>query len=91
MIFSEVEGGNRRCSGQGDILSGALGTFSFWTNNKEASNQVSNINPNLLAAYSASTLVKYCNREAFIKKHRSMLTTDMINEISDTFLKLFDS
>jgi ATP-dependent NAD(P)H-hydrate dehydratase len=96
-VYNEIEGSNRRCSGQGDIISGFLGTFAFWTNNfddkNEACNQVSNINinPNLLAAYSATTLVKHCNRETFHKKHRSMLTTDIINEIPDAFFTLFDS
>jgi NAD(P)H-hydrate repair Nnr-like enzyme with NAD(P)H-hydrate dehydratase domain len=75
-------------------LSGVLGTFSFWTNNfvnKEACNEVSDIiNPNLLAAYCASTLVRTCNRESFHKNHRSMLTTDMIHEIPNVFYNLFD-
>ena len=90
VLCNETEGSNRRCSGQGDILAGALGVFSFWSNNFKC-DEATSINPNLLAAYCASTLIRTCNREAFLKKHRSMLTTDMINEISNVFNNLFDS
>jgi ATP-dependent NAD(P)H-hydrate dehydratase len=69
-----MEGSNRRCGGQGDMLCGTLGTFTFWTD-RATTTLETDINPNMLAAYAAAALVKTCNTNAFAQMHRSMLTT----------------
>lgn len=38
--FSQADGGPRRCGGQGDVLSGVLGTVVSWATAHSHSNQV---------------------------------------------------
>lgn len=35
MLLNSVEGSVRRCGGQGDVLSGLVGTFLAWGKNYE--------------------------------------------------------
>ena len=92
VLVNDVEGSNRRCGGQGDLISGALGTFAYWTNSSnDKVNNNNDLNPNLVAAYCATTMVKCCNKDAFTKYKRSMLTTDIIQEIPNVFNTLFDA
>ena len=68
--------------------------FAYWAhnnNNNNAQDKQFPISSNMLAAYNAATLVKLCNKKTFNKMHRSMLTTDIINEISSVFYNLYDS
>jgi len=46
--------------------------------------------PNMLAAFAAAMLTRECNRRAFHKSGRSMITTDMINEIGGAFHQLYE-
>lgn len=49
------------------------------------------MNPSLVAAFGATSLTRQCNRQAFHKHGRSTTTSDMIQEISSSFKKLFES
>lgn len=49
------------------------------------------MNPSLVAAFGATALTRQCNRQAFHKHGRSTTTSDMIQEISSAFKKLFES
>ncbi|SPP85583.1 ATP-dependent (S)-NAD(P)H-hydrate dehydratase [Drosophila guanche] len=84
-VHSMPSGGSgRRCGGQGDLLSGSLATFYFW------SLQANQPNPALIAACASSYLVKGANLAAFKKFGRSLLASDMINEISTVFRSEFE-
>lgn len=77
-------GSGRRCGGQGDLLSGSLATFYHWA---LESNQT---NPTFISAFASSFLTKQCNSYAFKKFGRSMVTSDMINEIHNVFEDFFE-
>ncbi|XP_063215627.1 ATP-dependent (S)-NAD(P)H-hydrate dehydratase [Bacillus rossius redtenbacheri] len=80
-------GSNRRCGGQGDLLSGALGLFYAWASAPTARLA----HPGgVVAAYAACRLARQCNQLAFRKHGRSVLTTDMIQEIHSAFECLFE-
>jgi NAD(P)H-hydrate repair Nnr-like enzyme with NAD(P)H-hydrate dehydratase domain len=36
VVSCDQEGGARRCSGQGDVLAGTVGTFAAWLNSNSA-------------------------------------------------------
>lgn len=82
-------GSPRRCGGQGDLLSGSLGTFSFWSHDYANRNSSFDIGAPLLAALGACLLTKKCARLAFIVNGRSMTTSDMITQISLAFKSIF--
>ncbi|CAH2230082.1 ATP-dependent (S)-NAD(P)H-hydrate dehydratase-like [Pararge aegeria] len=89
--WSLHEGGSgRRTGGQGDILSGALGTLFNWglkanlcENTKSAQLAQS------VAAYAAAKFTRVCNSNAYKNHGRSMLASDMLNEIHKAFDELF--
>ncbi|KAH8332116.1 hypothetical protein KR074_010670 [Drosophila pseudoananassae] len=79
-----IGGSGRRCGGQGDLLSGSIATFFFWT---LQSNQP---NPAYLAACASSHFIKKLNLAAFNKLGRSMVASDMIIEIPTVFRDIFE-
>ncbi|XP_048049059.1 ATP-dependent (S)-NAD(P)H-hydrate dehydratase isoform X1 [Megalobrama amblycephala] len=90
MLTCNQEGSGRRCGGQGDLLSGSLGVFAHWAFNSPPE-ATKGMNPSLVAAFGATSLTRQCNRQAFHKHSRSTTTSDMIQEISIAFKKLFES
>ncbi|XP_004409653.1 PREDICTED: ATP-dependent (S)-NAD(P)H-hydrate dehydratase [Odobenus rosmarus divergens] len=84
------EGSSRRCGGQGDLLSGALGVLVHWAllAGPEKTNGCS---PLLLAAVGACSLTRQCSHQAFQKHGRSTTTTDMIAEVGPAFRRLFEA
>lgn len=80
-------GSGRRCGGQGDLLSGSLGTFYYWAVMKAHDSQ--HIPSGVLAAYAGCLLTRLCNQKAVEKTGRSTLTTDMLKEIHPVFTELF--
>ncbi|XP_028847709.1 ATP-dependent (S)-NAD(P)H-hydrate dehydratase isoform X2 [Denticeps clupeoides] len=92
VITCSQEGSGRRCGGQGDLLSGSLGVFAHWAfNSSPEVTKSSDLNPSLLAGLGATALTRQCNKQAFLKHGRSTTTSDMIQEISTAFQKLFES
>ncbi|CAF0742660.1 unnamed protein product [Didymodactylos carnosus] len=94
-VQCSVDGSPRRCGGQGDLLSGALGTFYFWSvKNKDKLDTLrtkSNpLNPAQVACYAASTLVRLSSQHVFEKLGRSMLSADILKEIGSSFSQLFE-
>ncbi|XP_005110931.1 ATP-dependent (S)-NAD(P)H-hydrate dehydratase [Aplysia californica] len=83
----------RRCGGQGDLLSGSMGTFSVWASMAGESqlqcSLVSTYGRGMCAAYAACLLTRRCNSLAFKSHGRSMTTTDMISQIHSAFEGLF--
>ncbi|KAJ0174254.1 hypothetical protein K1T71_010400 [Dendrolimus kikuchii] len=87
---SSEGGSNRRAGGQGDILSGALGTFYKWAimanlNDKENPVHLAKS----IAAFAAAQFTRECNAKAFEKHGRSMLSSDMIQEMHSAFDQIF--
>ncbi|XP_034041700.1 ATP-dependent (S)-NAD(P)H-hydrate dehydratase isoform X1 [Thalassophryne amazonica] len=91
VIACSTEGSGRRCGGQGDLLSGAMGVLAHWAYAASADGILRSVNPSMVAAFGACALTRQCNSQAFQRHGRSTTTTDMIQEISSAFKKLFDS
>ncbi|CAH3127290.1 unnamed protein product [Porites lobata] len=93
VVHCTTEGSNRRCGGQGDLLSGSMGVFFHWADTtfkkKTKEERACAYGRTLVAAYGACALTRTCNRLAFAKYKRNMTTTDMIAEIHDAFQLLF--
>ncbi|XP_066994466.1 ATP-dependent (S)-NAD(P)H-hydrate dehydratase [Anabrus simplex] len=83
-------GTGRRCGGQGDLLSGSLGTFYAWAlmAHQNYSNKLS-FPSSIIAAYAGCRLTRECNSYAFVRAGRSTVTTDMIDVIHPVFEKLY--
>uniref|UniRef100_A0A8C7A0X8 ATP-dependent (S)-NAD(P)H-hydrate dehydratase n=1 Tax=Neovison vison TaxID=452646 RepID=A0A8C7A0X8_NEOVI len=84
------EGSGRRCGGQGDLLSGALGVLVHWAL-RAGPEKTNGSSPLLLAAMGACSLTRQCSRQAFQKHGRSTTTTDMIAEVGPAFRSLFET
>jgi len=93
VLACDAEGSPRRCGGQGDLLSGSMGTFAYWSD--EASEfpvrhpLLDEFSATMCAAYAACQLTKECNRLAFRKLHRSMTTSDMLEQIPVALSNVF--
>lgn len=91
-VVCNEKGSPRRCGGQGDLLSGAMGTFTHWSHSAFKSDQTSlaqNHSPTIIAALAASMLTRRCARLAFMKHGRSTLTSTLIKEIKEAFTTLY--
>ena len=91
IVLNDSEGMPKRCGGIGDLLSGAIGTFSYWCIlNKTAYSGSAIKNPNIVACYAASVFIKECSKVAYSKFHRSVLAVDIIEQIAEVFYEMFD-
>ncbi|TFK39844.1 H-hydrate dehydratase [Crucibulum laeve] len=92
-IEVDVEGGLKRCGGQGDILSGSVGTFLAWGRCYEdgafgkSGIPISRIP--IIAAVGGSMVTRTASRRAFSKEGRSVVTQDMLPEIGRAFSEMF--
>lgn len=79
-------GSNRRCGGQGDLLCGAVAVFYCW-------GLMAKLPPSeaaRAACCAGSLLTKECNRKAFARRGRAMVTSDMVEEIAGVFRDDFE-
>ncbi|KAE9421116.1 hypothetical protein Angca_005725, partial [Angiostrongylus cantonensis] len=76
VVIGDEDGCPRRCGGQGDVTSGTLAMFLLW-----ASRTLSSSEAKLAAGLASSQLVRRCGNMAFSSVGRSMMTTDIINNI----------
>ncbi|ORY88149.1 Ribokinase-like protein [Leucosporidium creatinivorum] len=95
-LVNEVEGSARRCGGQGDVLSGAVGTFLAWGKSyeeREGKEKGSDLIPSdritLLAAYAGSTVTRTASKITFRRMKRAMQTGDMLNDVGTAFEEVF--
>ncbi|GFS96721.1 ATP-dependent [Nephila pilipes] len=91
-VVCDEPGSARRCGGQGDLLSGSMGVFSYWAHRFYDGKPVNKDclhNATIMAALGACMLTRRCNNFAFKKFQRSTITTDMIAEIHIAFSSLF--
>ena len=99
-LSCDAPGGLKRCGGQGDILSGSLGTMLAWAQRYEerlaADGQVIGLDgavhapvPTerlpLVAAYGASLIARTVSRLGFARHGRSMLADDLLCEIGRAY------
>ncbi|XP_065200677.1 ATP-dependent (S)-NAD(P)H-hydrate dehydratase isoform X2 [Planococcus citri] len=84
-------GSLRRCGGQGDILSGSLGLFSYWANLYKEKEDQSNIPAEVIASYSACSITRLCSQFAHEEKERAMVTSDMLSQIGKAYKTFFSS
>ncbi|KAI7859536.1 H-hydrate dehydratase [Circinella umbellata] len=89
----ETEGGLRRVGGQGDILSGTLGTFLAWGKLYEEGvwkheNKIDSKDIAMLAAWGACSITRDSSKRAFKKYGRAMLTSHMLDEVGASYEKL---
>lgn len=92
LLVCDADGSPRRCGGQGDILSGLLGTFAFWMQNADLwcpRSKDAPLDPLVLAAYAACSVTRECAVRAHRNLGRSTLASDMIQHIHGAFGGLF--
>ncbi|KIM44681.1 hypothetical protein M413DRAFT_66906 [Hebeloma cylindrosporum] len=92
-VHVDVEGGLKRCGGQGDVLSGCVGTFMAWGRCYEdgafGDHKIPTSRIPLLAAVGGSMVTRTASRFAFAKNGRSVVTEDMIPEVGKAFTQVF--
>jgi len=86
------QGGLKRSGGQGDVLSGCMGTFLAWGKNYEEGEytsdkprDVDSPKISVLAAYGACTVVRTSSRFAFARKKRSMQASDLLDDVGNSY------
>lgn len=85
VLTCDHHGSYRRCGGQGDLLSGSMGTWTYWAHKAHKVGSLHPLlkeyGPSLCAGFAACWLTRECSRQAFAKYHRSTITSNMIDEI----------
>jgi len=90
----DFEGGLKRSGGQGDTLTGSLGTFlawreiyheGLWDVGKEPMSRAETL---LVAAFAGSAITRECSRRAFVKRGRSLQAGDLTEEVHNAFLSM---
>lgn len=94
-LSNDTSGGLKRCGGQGDLLSGVLGTFIAWERfyrNKEWSHDdsVDLSSSKLICCWAASFIIRKSSKHAFEKHGRATQSSDMIAEIGPVFRNFFE-
>lgn len=95
-VVADTEGGRKRSGGQGDTLTGSLGTLLAWRkayhdglwDTEEKGGKMSSTTTLLVAAWAGSTITRECSRRAFASKGRSMQASDLTDEVHGSFLGL---
>ncbi|KII87316.1 hypothetical protein PLICRDRAFT_251470 [Plicaturopsis crispa FD-325 SS-3] len=89
----DVPGGAKRCGGQGDILSGCVGTMLAWgkcyDSGAYGDKSIPPSRMPILAATGASVVTRTTSRRAFSKEGRGVVTQDMLGEIGKAFAEVF--
>ncbi len=82
--YVAVEGSEKRCGGQGDILSGIIGTFSLFgrkIGTEEGLKQ---------AVVAACILTRSAARRAYLKKRIGLTAPDIIEEIPGYLAQFYE-
>lgn len=85
----DAHGGQKRCGGQGDVLSGLLTLFAGWTNSYTRKNhgieKTSADNLHTAAAIAACVTTRLCSERAFGEQGRAMMASDLLPHIGPAF------
>lgn len=92
-LVSEGEGGLKRSGGQGDTLTGSLGTLlayrmAYHDRLWDHDNSLSRSETLALAAYGGSAITRECSRLAFKEKGRSLQAGDLTDHVQEAFLNV---
>jgi ATP-dependent NAD(P)H-hydrate dehydratase len=94
IVVSDGPGGKKRSGGQGDTLTGTLGTWLAWR--KAYLDRLWDHDGSLdeketlrLAAFAGSSLTRECSRRAFEQKGRSLQASDLTEQVHPSFIDLF--
>ncbi|KAF7308920.1 hypothetical protein MKEN_01092500 [Mycena kentingensis (nom. inval.)] len=94
-VSVDTPGGLKRCGGQGDILSGTVGTMLSWAKCYEdgvfGDKSIPTSRLPLLAAVGASMVTRTASRRAFATHGRAVVTQDMLGEIGKAFHEVFNA
>ena len=90
---SDFQGGLKRAGGQGDTLTGCLGTMLAWREVYhqrlwDIGEEMSRAETLLVAAFGGSAITRECSRRAFAKRQRSLQASDLTDEVHESFLAL---
>lgn len=92
--ISDFTGGLKRSGGQGDTLTGSLGTFLGWRQIYHeglwdvGEEKMSRPDTLLVAAFAGSAITRECSRRAYAKKARSLQASDLTEQVHESFLAL---
>lgn len=89
-IVSDHEGGRKRSGGQGDTLTGSIGTMLAWRDIYhqdlwDTEGQLGKDETLMLAAFAGSIITRECSRLAFGKHGRALQASDLTEEVPIAF------
>ncbi|KAL9102847.1 MAG: hypothetical protein Q9163_002062 [Psora crenata] len=89
-IVGDLEGGRKRSGGQGDTLTGSIGTMLAWRSVYhegiwETEGNLDRKETLMLAAWGGSAITRECSRLAFKKRGRSLQASDLTEEVPVSF------
>jgi len=92
-LVSEGEGGLKRAGGQGDTLTGSLGTLlayrkAYHDRIWDHDNSLSPSETLALCAYGGSSITRECSRLAFKERGRSLQAGDLTEHVHEAFLSV---
>ncbi len=92
-LVSDLEGGYKRSGGQGDTLTGSLGTLlayrkAYMDRIWDHENDMQGPELLMLAAFGGSSITRECSRLAFKKQGRSLQASDLTEEVPIAFKTL---
>lgn len=92
-VISDGEGGLKRAGGQGDTLTGSLGTLlayrkAYHDRIWDHDNSLSEAETLALAAYGGSAITRECSRLAFKERGRSLQAGDLTEHVHEAFLNV---
>jgi len=85
VFYVKTQGSLKRCGGQGDVLAGTIGTYSYYANliKKKETFDLESIdetdNPLLLAAVAGSVITRMAAKSAYQLKGRSLALPDVLD------------
>lgn len=77
-----VQGGLRRCGGQGDILAGIISVYAHWATMKRDENNSDEKISMVQAVKEACAVVRQLSLDTFEHRGRSMVTSDILEQMS---------
>ncbi|KAL9611802.1 MAG: hypothetical protein Q9167_003570 [Letrouitia subvulpina] len=89
-VVGDGKGGKKRSGGQGDTLTGSIGTFLAWRKvylegSWETEGNMGREETLMLAAFGGSAITRECSRLAFAKRKRSLQASDLTDEVPVAF------
>ncbi|KAL8746429.1 MAG: hypothetical protein Q9190_001566 [Brigantiaea leucoxantha] len=86
----DAEGGRKRSGGQGDTLTGSIGTLLAWRGIYlqgawDTEGKMGREETLMLAAFGGSAITRECSRLAFVKRGRSLQASDLTDEVPVAF------